>query len=68
MVVNVSEPTAKPVRVYCVAHVQRPFIAFEYCLRRAIGIYLHMHAARDVNQTMLKHILRYIKGTIGFSV
>ncbi|XP_066383628.1 uncharacterized mitochondrial protein AtMg00810-like [Miscanthus floridulus] len=29
---------------------------------------LHMHAPRDVHQTMLKRILRYIKGTIGLRV
>jgi hypothetical protein len=29
---------------------------------------LHMHAPRDVHQTMLKRILRYIKGTLTLGV
>lgn len=29
---------------------------------------LHMHAPRDVHQTMLKRILRYVKGTVGLGI
>ena len=31
-------------------------------------VYLHMHVPRDVHQTMLKRILRYVKGTTSLSI
>jgi len=43
--------------------ITRPDIA--YAVQQ---VCLHMHAPRDVHLTMLKHILRYIKGTVSLGV
>jgi hypothetical protein len=43
--------------------ITRPDIA--YAVQQ---VCLHMHAPRDVHQTMLKRILRYIKGTVSLGV
>lgn len=43
--------------------ITRPDIA--YAVQQ---VCLHMHAPRDVHLTMLKRILRYIKGTIHFGI
>jgi len=43
--------------------ITRPDIA--YAVQQ---VCLHMHAPRDVHQTMLKRILRYIKGTVSLGI
>ena len=43
--------------------ITRPDIA--YAVQQ---VCLHMHASRDVHQTMLKRILRYVKGTTSLGI